>query len=806
MDRWLLAYDGFEPGEEGLREALCTLGNGYFATRGAAPEARADEVHYPGTYVAGCYDRLLTEVAGREVENEDIVNVPNWLPLAFRAEGGEWFAPGAAKLLGYRQELDLRRGVLSRRLRFQDAEGRITAVSQRRFVDMADPHLAGLETTFVAENWSGRMEVRSGLDGTVTNAGVERYHKLNGEHLVPLETGTVGDDGIWLKVETASSRIRVAEAARTRVLRDGQPAAVERQVRQEPGRVTDELTIELETGRPVTVEKVVALFTGRDPAIAESGLAARERLAHAGGFDELLERHVLAWDQLWRRCHLDVADGATDTALVIDLHIFHLLQTLSQHSADLDVGVPARGLHGEAYRGHVFWDELFVFPFLNLRFPEVTRALLRYRHRRLPAARRAAREAGYQGAMYPWQSGSDGREETQRLHLNPRSGRWLPDNSHLQRHVGIAVAYNVWQYYQATGDLGFMCEHGAEMLLEVARFWASTTAYNRALDRYEVRGVMGPDEYHDAYPDAERPGLDNNAYTNVMVVWVLLRALEVLELLPEPRRRELTELLGLRREELAHWQDLTRKMRVAFHDGDVISQFEGYDRLEELDWQGFRERHGDIRRLDRLLEAEGDSTNRYRASKQADVLMLFYLLSADELRELLERLGYRLGATALPRTIAYYLGRTSHGSTLTAVVHAWVLARSDRARSWEYFAEALASDFRDVQGGTTKEGIHLGAMAGTLDLAQRCYTGLEMRGDVLWLNPALPEKLSTLGMEIRYRGHWGVHVEVTHERLRVSLPPSEAAPIKIGFGGEVVTVDPGGMREFPLGSQAAVRS
>ncbi len=799
-DRWLLAYDGFEPADEGLREALCTLGNGYFATRGAAPETRADDVHYPGTYVAGCYDRLVTEMAERQVENEDVVNVPNWLPLEFRTEGGEWFAPDSAALLDYRQELDLRRGVLSRRLRFEDGDGRVTAVSQRRFVHMADPHLAGLETTFVAENWSGRMEVRSGLDGTVTNAGVERYRKLNGEHLVPLETGTSGDNGIWLKVELAGSKIRVAVAARTRVLRDGQPAAARRRTRRERGQITEELTVKLEAGQPVTVEKVAALFTSRDPAVAETGLAAREHIATAGGFDELLERHVLTWDQLWRRCHLDITDGASDTAMVIDLHIFHLMQTISEHSADLDVGVPARGLHGEAYRGHVFWDELFVFPFLNLRFPEVSRALLRYRHRRLPAARRAAREAGFQGAMYPWQSGSDGREETQRLHLNPRSGRWLPDNSHLQRHVGVAVAYNVWQYYQATGDLDFLCEQGAEMLLEIARFWASTAVYNRAVGRYEIRGVMGPDEYHDGYPDAERPGLDNNAYTNVMVVWVLLRALEVLQLLPEQRREELAELLGLRREELARWQDLTRKMRVPFHDGDIISQFEGYERLEELDWPAYRERHGDIRRLDRLLEADGDSTNRYRASKQADVLMLFYLLSDEELRALLTRLGYRLGATALLRTIDYYLARTSHGSTLSGVVHAWVLARSDRTRSWAFFAEALASDLRDVQGGTTKEGIHLGAMAGTLDLAQRCYTGLETREDVLWLNPALPEQLSSLEMEIRYRGHWGVHLDVTDERLRVSLPPSECAPIKVGFGGEVVTIDPGGMREFSLTS------
>ena len=147
---------------------------------------------------------------------------------------------------------------------------------------------------------------------------------------------------------------------------------------------------------------------------------------------------------------------------------------------DGDVGIPARGLHGEAYRGHIFWDELFIFPVINLRIPAITRALLKYRYRRLEEARLAAKEAGFEGAMFPWQSGSDGREETQQVHLNPKSGRWLPDNSHLQRHVSAAIAYNIWHYYEATWDLEFMAYYGAEMLFEIARFWTSATSYDDA--------------------------------------------------------------------------------------------------------------------------------------------------------------------------------------------------------------------------------------------------------------------------------------------------------------------------------------
>jgi trehalose/maltose hydrolase-like predicted phosphorylase len=254
---------------------------------------------------------------------------------------------------------------------------------------------------------------------------------------------------------------------------------------------------------------------------------------------------------------------------------------------------------------------------------------------------------------------------------------------------------------------------------------------------------------------------------------------------------------GLAREELERWEEVSCKLRVPFHDGDIISQFEGYGDLEELDWDQLRRRHGDIRRLDRLLEADGDSPNRYKASKQADVLMLFYLLSAEELRGLLERLGYRLEPAAIRRNVDYYLKRTSHGSTLSGVVNAWVLARSDRPRSWRYFTEALASDLHDVQGGTTAEGIHLGAMAGTVDLVQRCYTGLETRQDVLWLSPSLPEELAGLDFDVRYRGHWGINLHLTPRRLRVRVADSDAAPVRVAVRGEVVDLPPGSMREFP---------
>jgi alpha,alpha-trehalase len=441
--------------------------------------------------------------------------------------------------------------------------------------------------------------------------------------------------------------------------------------------------------------------------------------------------------RLWRRFDL-VIEGARRAQLVLRLHAFHLLQTASENTIGLDVGLPARGLHGEAYRGHVFWDELFVLPLLDLRHAALAGSLLLYRWRRLEAARVGARQAGRRGAMFPWQSASSGREETQTLHLNPKSGRWLPDHSHLQRHIAVAVAFNLWHHVQATGDREFLRVVAAPVVLEISRFWASMATRRRRDGRYEIRGVMGPDEYHDAYPGASTPGLANNAYTNVMVAWTLGRAIDLLAMLSPDDRAEVVGHLGLDDDEIAGWEAMRRGLVVPFHDG-VISQFEGYGDLEEFDWTKYIERYGSIERLDRILEAEGDTPNRYKVSKQADVLMLFYLLQPEELRELFERLGYPFDPDVdVRRNVDYYLRRTSHGSTLSRIVHAWVLARFDHRRSWEQFSLALESDVADVQGGTTAEGIHLGAMAGTIDLVQRCYAGVDLRDGEVLVRPWMP--------------------------------------------------------------------
>ena len=797
MDGFLLTYDGFDPRTEGLREALTSTGNGYLCTRGAAEWEDADGVHYPGTYAHGGYNRETTMMGGLPVLNEDLVNLPNWLVLQVRVEGEDAVRVDDVELLGYRHEYDIRNATVLRRLRFRDHAGRETTLTSRRFVSMADAHHAGIEWTLVPENWSGRVEVISALDARVTNSGVPRYRQLEGRHLNPVSPRTFGPEVIALKAETRQSNLYISQATRTRVFQGGEQLPATRTLYQMEDYIQQVLAFDVRQGEATRVEKMVAFYTSRDPAVSDTLVRAARSAARHSDFAGAAERHGAAWDELWRTCDVG-ASGNEQVQLLLRLHIAHLLQVCSPHTADLDAGLPARGLNGEAYRGHVFWDEIYAFPFFNVRLPEVTRGLLMYRYRRIGEARAAAREAGFRGAMFPWQSGSEGVEETQRVHLNPLSGRWEPDLSRNQRHVNAAIFFNIWNYFQATSDYAFLESYGAEMMLDIARFWASIAHFNPARERYEIHGVMGPDEFHEKYPGAQQGGLRNNAYTNVMVAWLCDIAAKLPSLLSASSAEGLRARLGIGDDELALWQDMSRRMFVPFDSGGIISQFEGWGELEELDWDAYRAKYENIQRLDRILRAEGDDPDRYKIAKQADTVMLFFLFSDEELREIFERLGYDYGSDTAARNIAYYDQRTSHGSTLSFVTHAGVLAALDPESSWERFLVALRSDVDDIQGGTTQEGIHMGVMAGTLEVVQRYYAGTQIRDGVLYFTPRLPSGLDGLSFPLQFR-ETPLLVTLGGGQLTVAVHPDGAShPIRAGIPGDVRELCPGDRAVFGL--------
>ncbi len=780
-DPWLLRFTGYDPAAERTRESLCTLANTYWATRGAAEEARRDSLHRPGTYLAGVYD----SGEGGSHADEALVNAPNWLPLLFRPEGGDWLRAEDASPASFHQEFDLRQGLLTRSFTVRDERGRETSLRFRRIVSQADRRIGAVQAVITARNWSGRLAVRTGVD-----AGADRTH------LTVRDLRAVAEDTLLCESETVASGVHIALVARTRAYRGSALLGVSPESVTDDSSIAQEFDIELEKGRPLTVEKVVAVSTSRDRAIRSPEAAARAAAGRAPRFAEILEEHARAWEELW-----SVFDVTTEPegplGVALALNTMHLLQTLAGADPDLDVGVPARGLHGEAYGGHVFWDELFVYPVLTLRRPGLTRELLRYRHRRLPQARLAAAAAGLAGALFPWQSATTGEDVTPDRLFNPLAGAWMPDHSHLQRHVGLGVAYSAWQFYQTTGDAEYLAEEGGELIVEIARCFASAAEWDEATGNYSIRGVMGPDEFHDGPPDAAGRGLTDNVYTNVMTAWVLLRAADTVRLLSARPDTGCYDALRISPGELDEWARIARRLRIVFNADGTLSQFDGYDRLEQLDLDAYRARYPNIQRMDLILDAEGDSTNRYQVSKQPDCLMLLYLFSAEELRELLAHLGHALDPDVIVRTVERYSRTSTYGSTLSNVVHSWLEARRDRERSWRFLERTLQSDLADIQGGTTRDGIHLAAMAGSVDLLTRCYAGLETRADMLWFHPLLPSELERLEFGVLYRSH-RLRLVVTHSSLEIRSAPGYADPVRIMVEGQPALLHTGEARTFEL--------
>ncbi|MBD3296368.1 MAG: beta-phosphoglucomutase, partial [Candidatus Omnitrophica bacterium] len=640
--------------------------------------------------------------------------------------------------------------------------------------------------------------VRSILDGTVKNNGVPRYSNLRSQHLKSDQTGGSAGEDIYLSVRTSQSNIQIAQASYMSVFKNGKKIEPDKvSVSEKVRTVCRKIKINAERGGSYRIDKTVAIFTSRDEGVSDPLREARDTVRNAPGYSVLRRKHVSEWENIWSEKGFWIR-GKAPVQKIINFHAFHLLQTATKHNRHIDAALPARGLHGESYRGHIFWDEMFVMPFYDYQNPVVSRALLMYRYARIDQARKYAAENGYRGAMFPWQSGATGEEETQVLHLNPMSGKWGPDYSRNQRHISFSIAYNIWKFWQRTGDRRFMKEVGYEMFLSIASFCASLCEYSDETGRYHTHGLMGPDEFHEKMSLSEEAGYTDNAYSNIFIVWILERADLLFRELPASRKRALLERCGIGNEDPDIWADIIRKMNLIIDDNDIISQFDGYFDLKELNWERYKKKYGNIHRMDRILKAEGKSPNSFKVAKQADVLMMFYVFAPDEIAAMFDRLGYRFKSSLIRKNYDYYIQRTSHGSTLSKVVHCYLAHIMGRKKeSWKWYLDVLDSDIHDVQGGTTPEGIHTGVMGGSIDILIRGFAGIESSRGSLSVAPELPADINGISFRFSYRG----------SDLEIAVDKDHFTLEKLGKGGEELSLyvynrkyklSPGKARRFSM--------
>jgi HAD superfamily hydrolase (TIGR01509 family) len=742
-DGWSLISRDYNPENERSREALNSVGNGYFGTRGAMEETDINKINYPGTYMAGVFNRRISKVSGKDIENEDFVNVINWLPITFKIDDGDWFDINKTKILEIERKLDFKTGIFYKVLTVEDDQDRITKIFTRRFASMNNPNIAGIHYCIQSVNYSGTISYKSKISGNHINEGVARYAELNQNHLMPLTQS--GTDNIQnLVVNTTESNIYISAQAKLDLLYNGKLITSDFHHISSDGEISSIVSAAVEPSDYLGLMKTVCLKNSHEkPNLDSTQLTMYD-------FETELVKSIEAWEKIWKQIDISIIGDRLSQKL-IRLHLYHLISGTSIHNKDIDFGIPARGLTGEAYRGHIFWDELYILPFYFIHFPEIAKSILMYRYRRLDAARKYAQEFGYQGAMFPWQSGSDGREETQKFHFNPLNGKWGDDHSSLQRHVSLAIAYNIIQYYKFTEDQDFMLDYGLEILFEIGKFWASKCEFDAASNRFTIDKVMGPDEFHEAYYDAPEGGLKNNAYTNIMTIWMFEEIVNICDKLEINRLNILKSKVNINSTDFELWETISKKLKLDISEEGIIAQYEGYFNLKELDWDYYHKKYGNVHRMDRVLKAENLSPDEYKVAKQADALMTFYNLDNERVTQIIENLGYSLPKDYIKKNLEYYLKRTSHGSTLSRVVHSYLANQLEiKDLSWSMYNEALKSDYNDIQGGTTAEGIHTGVMAGTIWILISTFAGIEF-GDYLSINPNLPMHWDEIKFNLNYK-------------------------------------------------------
>ncbi len=749
-DNWSLTYYDYDAAKERSRESLLTIGNGYFGCRGAMEETSANGINYPGTYMAGLYNTLVSRVAAKDIENEDFVNATNFLPITFKIDDGEYLDVNTVKIISIKRNLDFKSGLFRREMIVKDKLNKITKVISFRFASMKDENIAAIEYKIEPLNYSGEITVKVSLTANHLNAGVARYNDLNQHHLESLSEKSE-DNFMFVAAKTTQSNILISVSSKLSVYINEKEVNANYVNKTSKAVASTEFSFQLKQNDSLLLEKIIVIKQWKETEFLLAEKFGFDKLSKILDFDQIIVESAIEWRKLWSKIDIQI-EGDRLSQKMIRLHLYHLMTTNSPHNEQLDVSIPARGLNGEAYRGHIFWDEMFVLPVYFIHFKEIAKSILMYRYRRLDEARKYAKEYGFKGAMFPWQSGSSGKEETQKYHLNPANGKWGEDSSSLQRHVSLAIAYNILQYHHVNMDEEFMLAYGAEMLIEICRFWESKAIYNEKTQRYSIEKVMGPDEFHEKNPDATEDGLRDNAYSNLMTIWMFNKTADYLNTLKTDQKNKLFRTCNFTQAEIDQWMDIAKKMNLIISNEGIIAQYDGYFDLKELDWEVYKKKYGNIYRMDRILKAENLTPDAFKVAKQADSLMLFYNLNPDEVTSMIHHLGYALPENYVSKNMEYYLARTSHGSTLSRVVHAY-LANLIHLKDlgWEMFTDALTSDYSDIQGGTTAEGIHTGVMAGTVWITLSTYAGVDLKGEIVQINPDLPKFWKKLSFNFNFK-------------------------------------------------------
>ncbi|MBU4376849.1 MAG: glycoside hydrolase family 65 protein [Candidatus Omnitrophica bacterium] len=737
---WLIKEDGWEKSLQKIRESQLSLGNGYLGARSVLEELPYDST--PGTYVAGIYDKMGSQVA-------ELVNLPNPINFKFSIEG-EKFDLVAMDFLEHKRALNMKKALLTRHTIYRDSKKRCYDYQSLRFVSLHDKNIGAMQVAFTPLDSNCELEVNTGIDTSIYNSGgISEGRK---RHFRIKELAQSRDAG-YIRINTLDKKHEIVYWAGFYYEIDGKKVFAK----------DNFFTLNLKQNQTVIFTKV---FWIKDFPYEENRNDYRESTykmfckSFRRSFRDLLDEHVKAWEKLWDKADILIG-GTANLQQNLRFNIYHML--IASHCDNGFSSIGARTLSGEGYHGHIFWDaEIFLMPFYLFNFPKVARNMLLYRYRRINEARKLAKKEGFRGAKFPWESADTGEEETPEWARDIDRTIIRIHTHQMEHHITSDIAYALYKYYVVTNDEDFMEKYGYEMLFETARFWASRVEYNEKKRKYEINRIIGPDEF--------RISVNNNAYTNMMAKWNLVTAYNMHCRLKKNHclYKDLKEKLNLKEKEAKEWKKIAPKIAINVNKKKVIEEFDGYFKLRKVIPE-FADENG-IPILPPKLKAK--DLGKTQLVKQADVLMLLYLLD-DVFSSKTKIANYE-----------FYMPRTVHKSSLSPSIHAiFASFARDMNKAYNLFNVSLRTDISNLFGNT-HEGIHAAALGGTWQAVVFGFAGVSIQKEKLFINPRVPQTWKKTIFSLHWKGNT-VNLELANDVIKIKIDSRKNKDVKIGIFNKI---------------------
>lgn len=738
---WSIVAKTVSPEERAYWESIFSLGNGLLGVRSAGEETVRTGASMPMTLMAGVCDRPgRLEGEPRKFRRPSrLVCLPDALSMQLH-DGKEIVTAGEP--VDDMRMLDMRCGVLKRTARFKGKSGRVTRIESRRIVSQTRPNVIAIQYRITPENYSGDVTIMSMIDGSVGYAdGIEQTREIG--------SGVVSST-VWSEVRSLQSKVGIAVAARHALCTTG-TEGTERISRISGNRqVGVALKLKAQRGHAVVFEKTISIHN--DLKGGNALKAATDELAGLPGFKELEGEHVAEWAWYWKDADVRI-DGDPLVQTMARFFVFHLLQSASRNNVRLNLSesIPAKSMTGPGYNGHIFWDtEIYMLPFFSQQFPDIAEALLSYRHSRLAAAAVNARECGFKGIRFPWESADTGREECPKW-LKMADGsyfRWRGGEEEI--HITADVVMGCYQHYLSTGDDKFLFGPAAEIAVGAARYWVSVAENKKtkAGPEFHIRGVIGPDEYHST--------IDNSVYTNAMAAWNLRWAIELLTRMKAGRPgayRQFQTAHRVSQAELERWRLVADRLKINFDPKTgLYEQFDGY----------FKHQCQQI--------------------KQADVMLLLHLLP------------HLSSPDIFKKNFRRYYPVTLHSSSLSPALHVMFSIDAGRhEKAYDYMRQACGID-GIRQGGSSDDGIHSASLGGGWSAIVAGFGGVRVKPGCVVVDPRLPSHWKSLEFSIV---HCGLRLNFMIRPDRLSIRAGSSGPAaRLKVGGRAARIGSGETLNF----------